>query len=83
MIPLQHNLIAECNIDDDCVGDSDTCVSNFFCQCGPNKKCSGNADTALPVNVDVETMMNAPDLTFVYLVNAEVGTLKSLKRIKL
>ena len=38
---------------------------------------------ALTVNVDVETMMNAPDLTFVYLVNAEVGTLKSLKRIKL
>ena len=45
IIPLQHNLIAECNIDDDCVGDSDNCVSNFFCQCGSNKKCSGNADT--------------------------------------
>ena len=35
----QHALIVDCNSDNDCTGNSDTCVSNF-CHCGSSVRCS-------------------------------------------
>ena len=37
-------ITAECFVNDDCTGVSNTCVSNV-CNCGSSPKCSGTADT--------------------------------------
>ena len=49
----QHVLILDCNSDNDCTGNSDTCVSNF-CRCGSSARCSavegsssGKTDTCI------------------------------------
>ena len=39
-----HILIIDCSTDDDCSGNSDTCVSNY-CHCGSSMKCLARADT--------------------------------------
>ena len=40
----QLTVIIECSTDDDCTGNSDTCISNY-CHCGSIAKCSGISDT--------------------------------------
>ena len=39
-------MILECWTDSDCIGDSDTCVSNL-CFCGSTEKCAGRTDTCV------------------------------------
>ena len=41
---LQLTTIIECKTNDDCTGDSDTCISNY-CHCGSIAKCTGRTDT--------------------------------------
>ena len=41
----QHALIVDCNSDNDCNGNSDTCVSNF-CRCGSSVRCSAVEGTS-------------------------------------
>ena len=42
----QHFRITECHADEECTGDSDTCVSQT-CKCGSIGKCSGRTDTCV------------------------------------